>query len=62
MLPVAVSMKMRGRLTIFAFCGAASGTWMTSMLKSEVFGSSLASFPEHSASSSSDRTAPVPEP
>ena len=37
MAPVASSAKMRGRLTIFAFCGAASGTSMTSMLKSAVF-------------------------
>ncbi len=34
---------MRGRLTIFAFCGAASGTSITSMLKSAVFGSSFGS-------------------
>ena len=39
MLPVVGSAKMRGRLTIFAFCGAASGTWITSMLKSDVLGS-----------------------
>ena len=45
MAPVAVSAKMRGRLTIFAFSGAASGTWMTSMLKSAVFGSSFGSRP-----------------
>ena len=31
------SAKMRGRLTIFAVCGAASGTSITSMLKSAVF-------------------------
>ena len=34
--PVAGSEKMRGRLTIFASCGAASGTWITSMLKKAV--------------------------
>ena len=56
------SMKMRGWLTIFAFCGAPSGTSITSMLKSEVFGSSLASLPEQPSSSSPGRTEPVPEP
>ena len=39
--PVAASAKMRGRLTMRAFSGAASGTWMTSMLKSAVLGSSF---------------------
>ena len=55
-------MKMRGWLTMRAFCGAASGTLITSMLKSDVFGSSLESLPEQPASSSPGRTAPVPEP
>ena len=62
MVPVVGSAKMRGRLTIVAFSGAASGTLMTSMLKSAVFGSSFGSPPEQPASSSPDRTAPVPEP
>ena len=62
MAPVVGSAKMRGRLTIFAVAGAASGTWMTSMLKSAVFGSSLGSSPEQPASSSPDRTVPVPDP
>jgi hypothetical protein len=52
---------MRGRLTIFAFCGAASGTWMTSMLKSAVFGSSSASA-RAAGELLADRTEPVPEP
>ena len=34
---------MRGRLTMRAVSGAAIGTWMTSMLKSAVFGSWLGS-------------------
>src|SRR5687767_15605987 len=45
-----------------AFCGAASGTSITSMLKREVFGSSLKSLPEQPTSSSPARTGPVPEP
>ena len=44
--PVAGSAKMRGRLTIRAFSGAASGTWITSMLNSAVLGSSFGSRPE----------------
>ena len=62
MAPVVGSAKMRGRLTIAAFAGAASGTWITSMLKSAVFGSSFGSLPEQPASSSPGRTGPVPEP
>ena len=61
-VPVAGSAKMRGRLTIFAFCGAASGIWITSMLKSAVFSSSSGLPPEQPASSSPGRTFPVPEP
>ena len=53
---------MRGRLTMAAFSGAASGTWITSMLKSAVFGSSSGFKPEQPASSSPERTAPVPDP
>ena len=60
--PVVSSAKMRGRLTIFAVAGAASGTWITSMLKSAVSGSFSGSSPEHPASSSAERTDPVPEP
>ena len=62
MAPLAGSAKIRGRLTMRAFWGAASGIWMTSMLNSAVFGSSFGSLPEHSASSCADRTAPVPDP
>ena len=61
-MPVFESAKMRGRLTIAAVCGAASGTLMTSMLNSAVFGSSSGFAPEHPASSSPDRTQLVPEP
>ena len=57
MAPVVASAKMRGRLTIFAVLGRASGTWITSMLKSAVFGSSFGSCPEQPASSSAERTA-----
>jgi hypothetical protein len=53
---------MRGRLTMRDFSGAASGTWMTSMLKSAVFGSSSDSPPSIPASSSPERTVLVPEP
>ena len=60
--PVVASAKMRGRLTIAAFAGAASGTLMTSMLKSAVFGSSSGVLLEQPASSSPGRTWPVPEP
>ena len=62
MAPVAGSAKMRGRLTMCAFSGAASGTWITSMLKSAVFGSSFGSLPEQPASSSPERTVLVPDP
>ena len=55
MAPLFGSAKMRGRLTIFAVAGAASGTLMTSMLKSAVFGSSFGSRPEQPASSSPGR-------
>jgi hypothetical protein len=54
--------KMRGRLTTAAFAGAASGTLMTSMLKSEVFGSSFGSLSEQPVSSSPGRGVPVPWP
>ena len=53
---------MRGRFTMRAFAGAASGTSITSMLKSDVFGSSSGFIPEHPASSSAERTELVPEP
>ena len=53
---------MRGRLTMRDFSGAASGTWMTSMLKSAVLGSSFGFALEHPASSSAERTVLVPEP
>jgi len=53
---------MRGRLTTAALSGDASGTLITSMLKSAVFGSSSGFRPEQPASSSADRTELVPEP
>ncbi|PYR73991.1 MAG: hypothetical protein DMF86_19285 [Acidobacteria bacterium] len=62
MAPVAGSAKMRGLLTMCAFAGSASGTWITSMLYSDVFGSSFGSFAEQPASSSVERTALVPDP
>ena len=62
MAPVVASAKMRGRLTIAAFSGFFSGTLITSMLKSAVFGSSSGLRPEQPASSSPERTLPVPEP
>ena len=55
-LRVVGSAKMRGRLTMRAFSGAASGTWMTSMLKSAVLGSSSGPSAEQPASSSAERT------
>jgi hypothetical protein len=62
MLPVAGSAKMRGRFTTRASSGLASGTLITSMLNSAVFGSSFGSAPEHPASSSAARTGAVPDP
>jgi hypothetical protein len=62
MAPVDGSAKMRGRLTMRAFSGETSGTWMTSMLNSAVSGSFSGSNAEQSASSSADRTRPVPDP
>ena len=62
MAPVVASAKIRGRLTIAAFSGVFSGTLMTSMLKSAVFGSSSGFKPEQPASSSPERTLLVPEP
>ena len=62
MAPVFSSAKMRGRLTTRAFSGAPSGTSITSMLKSAVLAFSFGSPPEQSASSSPERTPPVPEP
>ena len=60
--PVVASAKMRGRATIAAFSGFFSGTLITSMLNSAVFGSSSGFSPEQPASSSPERTLPVPEP
>ena len=62
MAPVEESAKIRGRLTMRAFSGLAIGIWMTSMLKSAVFGSSFGSAREQPASSSADRTVAVPDP
>jgi hypothetical protein len=62
MAPVSGLAKIRGRLTMRAVSGAASGTWMTSMLKRDVSGSSSGFSREHPASSSADRTLAVPEP
>jgi hypothetical protein len=50
------------RLTIFASAGLASGTLITSMLKSAVLGSSFGSLPEQPSSSWADRTGEVPDP
>ncbi len=61
MFPVS-SAKMRGRLMIFAVCGAAICTSITSMLKRAVLPSFSGSSPEQPSSSSPDRTEPVPEP
>jgi hypothetical protein len=61
MLPVSL-MKMRGWLTMRACDGLASGTSMTSMLNSDVFGFAFGSPVEQPASSSPERTPPVPEP
>ena len=53
----------RGHETVVdvSFDKVERGTRMTSMLKSEVRGSSFGSLPEHSASSSPGRTALVPD-
>ena len=48
-------------LTMRASSGFASGTWITSMRKYEVLGSSSGGSPEHPGSSSVGRTADVPE-
>ena len=51
---------MRGELTIAAFSGAASGTWITSSRNRAVFGSSIG--PSlHPGSSSSERTRADPD-
>ena len=62
MAPVASSANSRGRPTMAAFSGFFSGTLITSIEKSAVFGSSFGSRPEHPASSSPDRTVLVPDP
>src|ERR1700735_439655 len=48
-------MNTRGLDTIFASCGDATGTWITSMRNSAVFGSLSGASPEHPASSSACR-------
>ena len=53
------SVKMRGRLTT-RLLRRSSGTWITSMLKSEVLGSSSGVRPEQPASSSPGRPCPCP--
>src|SRR5262245_6805051 len=60
MLP-AESAKMRGMLTILASCGRASGTWITSMRKSEVLGSCSDGLGEQPSSSVGERTLLVPD-
>src|SRR5215213_1512439 len=50
--PVLGSINTLGLDTIWAVCGAASGTLITSMRKSAVFGSLSGVSPEHPASSS----------
>ena len=52
---------MRGELTIFAAAGLASGTWMTSMRNSAVFGSYVIGRPEHPGSSLGERTGAEPD-
>ena len=59
--PVCGSINTRGLDTIFASCGAASGTLITSMRNSAVFGSLSGASPEHPASSSGRRTNDVPD-
>jgi hypothetical protein len=55
------SAKMRGVFTMLAVCGAASGTRITSIRKSDVFGSSSGFRDEQPASSAFGRTMLVPE-
>jgi hypothetical protein len=57
----AASAKIRGAFTMRASCGRASGTWMTSMRNSDVFGSSSGASAEQPGSSSPGRTGLVPE-
>ena len=59
--PVRGSINTRGLETIFASCGAATGTLITSMRNSAVFGSLSGFSPEHPASSSDWRTNDVPD-
>ncbi len=55
------SLKIRGELTIAACSGWASGTRITSMRKSAVFGSSSSGAPEQPGNSSAGRTGAEPE-
>jgi hypothetical protein len=59
--PVRESMKTRGLETIAAFCGAASGTLITSIRNRAVSGFLSGVPPEQPASSSPDLTNEVPE-
>ena len=52
---------MRGALTSAALLGSASGTLMTSMRKSAVFGSTSGCAPEQPASSPGERTPAEPD-
>ena len=56
------SAKIRGELTMRAFSGAASGTLMISIRKSDVVESNSAEWPEHPANSLGERTTDVPDP
>src|SRR5690242_18436961 len=58
---LAESAKMRGELTIRAFCGAASGTLMTSILNRDVVVSVSDAPRLQPVSSDPERTGPVPE-
>ncbi len=53
--------KMRGELTIAASCGAASGTLMTSMRNSELFGFESGDCRTHPGSSVGERTGAEPD-
>ena len=58
---LAESAKMRGELTIRAFCGAATGTLITSILNRDVVVSLSDVSALQPVSSDPERTGPVPE-
>ena len=61
MTPLRGSINSRGLETTFAFCGAATGTLITSMRNSAVLGFLSGVPPEQPGNSSSCRTNEVPE-